>query len=149
MKDKRVVIVENTCPNLLHTPHVTTDLIQLFSGKWQFNATQREDLAFHLLKCFHCRMTMVMLFSAELDELQHEGMVDTLALHQVTDVLIEIHQEEENCTLERLGAYAETIAGDGQDEAAQRFPVLSKHIHKCRACQGALEDLLSFLREIP
>lgn len=149
MKDKRVAIVENTHPYLLLSPHMTTNLVQFFLGACQLDAAQKEKLTTHLLKCFHCRMTMLTLFAAELGALQHDATIDTLPLQQIIDTLIEIHQEEESRTLEHLGAYAETIVASGQDEAERRFPILSGHIDKCRACQGALKDMLAFLRELP
>lgn len=146
MEDKKATILDKVSPDLLISPHIVSKLFHLVMGEWQPDTSQQEQLVVHLGECYHCRMALIVLLSADQEYEMANSNTKTTARTLLTQ-FITIHHEIAVQDYENIGAYAEAIIAEGSEEASKRFSVLSEHIRKCSSCKRTLEATLNFLNE--
>ncbi|MGH2497348.1 MAG: hypothetical protein ACRDIV_21820 [Ktedonobacteraceae bacterium] len=136
-------------PDLLVSPHVLPQLMELFAGDRQQAFTQQEQLVEHLETCHYCR-TAVMVLLSYAQEYDHrnnnpeEPVRALLARFTSINRAIEAREAQE---FERLGVYAEAIVKEGQEKAAQRFPDIAAHLNVCSDCRSAIESTVALIRK--
>ena len=134
-------------PDLLESPHVLPQLMELFAGDTQKALSQQEQLIAHITTCHYCR-TAVMVLLSYAQEYDHrynpeEPAHDLLERFAAISHKIEAREARE---FERLGAYAETMANEGQEKAAQRFPDVATHLNNCPDCRRTVEATVAFIK---
>ncbi|HLZ62872.1 MAG TPA: hypothetical protein VKR06_38480 [Ktedonosporobacter sp.] len=144
MEEKNAPVKDKIDPDLLVPPHMVGELIRLVTGEWRPDDAQQEQLIAHLIECQDCRIMLISLLSAEQEQLvdPSEG-----SLQDILAQFVAIHHKIAGLGYEQMGAYAEAIVDQGQDEADKRFPLLVEHLRTCPTCKVFLEDILLFLRE--
>ncbi len=147
MENKKAVVKDKVHPDLLVPPHVIDKLFQLVAGEWHPDPSQQEQLVAHLKECSYCRTALIVLLAADQEDERSNRPSESFA-HNLLMRVATIHHEIEAQEYEQMGAYAETIAAKGQEEADKRFPLLAQHIQKCPSCKSTLEEILAFLNEI-
>jgi hypothetical protein len=137
---------EPASPDLLISPHIVPQLIDLIAGQSHAGNDLQEQLVSHLTECEACRTALIIL----LDVAREADRRSNLPERAASDVLarfVTIHQRLAAQEYERMGAYAEAIVARGKEEAGRRFPVLATHVEECPNCRMALEATLTFLAE--
>ena len=142
-KDNAVEVINAVGPDLLVSPHVLPQLMELFAGDIQQALSQQEQLIAHITTCHYCR-TAVMVLLSYAQEYDHrynpeEPDHDLIERFAAISRKIEAREAQEAREFERLGAYAETIVNEGQEKAAQRFPEVAVHLNNCPDCRRAIE----------
>jgi hypothetical protein len=144
-KDSADVITESG-PDLLVSPHVLPQLMELFAGDTQQALSQQKQLIEHIATCHYCRTAVMVLLSyaQEYDRRYNpeEPAQDLLERFATISRKIEAREARE---FERLGAYAETIVNEGQEKAAQRFPDIAAHLNNCSDCRRTIEATIAFI----
>ena len=134
-------------PDLLVPPHVLSLLMELFAGDRQQALSQQKQLLAHLATCHYCR-TAVMVLLSYAQEYDHRNnnpekpICDLLARFAGISHAIEAREAQE---FERLGVYAEAIANEGQEKAAQRFPDVASHLNICPDCRSSIEATVALI----
>jgi hypothetical protein len=146
MEDKKATTINEVSPDLLVPPHIANDLFLLVMGEWQPDSSQQEKLVVHLRECYYCRMSLIVLLSADHEYEMTNSSTETPAQNLLTQFLT-IHHEIAVQDYEHIGAYAEAIMVEGREEADKRFHVLAGHIRRCLSCKSMLEETLAFLNE--
>ena len=146
MKDKKVTVIEKVRPDLLLPPHIAGKLVDLVVDGWRPDPAQQEQLLSHLAACPYCRITLIVLLSAEQEYNRLNNYPETPA-HDLLTQFVMLHHAIEAQDYEYIGAYAEAIVAEGREEADKRFPLLAEHISKCPSCQSTLEETVAFLNE--
>jgi S-ribosylhomocysteine lyase LuxS involved in autoinducer biosynthesis len=147
MKEKKATVMDKVRPDMLVPPHVVDTLIHLVNSEEQLESTQLKTIAAHLAECSYCRTEFIVLLSAEQEYEKLNTPTETIMRDLFTRVA-DIHQEIDALNYEHMGAYAEAILIQGQEEADKRFPVLTKHIERCSDCKSTLEQTLEFLKRM-
>jgi hypothetical protein len=150
MKEDNATIISEVGPDLFVPPHVLPVLMELLGGDRQQSLSQREQLLAHLAICNYCRTAVVLVLNVaqKYDRRSNDSEEPT------RDLLMRfanISREIEECGVqdyELMGAYAEAIIAEGREEADKRFHTLGEHIKRCRSCESALEDTLTFLNKL-
>jgi hypothetical protein len=141
MEEEKAQIITKVGPDLLVSPHVLAELIELFAGDRQQAVLQQEQLLAHLTACHYCRTAIMVLLSyaQEYDRRNNnpeEPARDLLKRFADISCAIEAREARE---FERLAAYAEAIVAEGRAKAAQRFPAVAAHLNICPDCRSAIE----------
>ena len=149
MKRNNAKVVAEAGPDLSVSPHILPLLMELFAGDRQQAHTQQEQLVAHLETCHYCR-TAVMILLSYAQEYDHrnndpeEPTRDLLARFACISRAIEAREAQE---FERLGVYAEAIAKEGQEKAAQRYPDIADHLNICPDCRSAIEATVALIND--
>lgn len=146
MEDKKATILNEVSPDLLVPPHIANELFLLVMGEWQPDSSQQEKLVVHLRECYYCRMSLIVLLSADQEYEMENSPTETPARNLLTQ-FVTIHHEIAVQDYEYIGAYAEAIIAEGRKEADKRFHVLAGHIKRCSSCKFMLEETLAFLNK--
>ncbi len=146
MKERKATVIDKVLPNLLVPPHIVDKLLHLVVGEWQPDPSQQEQLIAHFTECSYCRITLIVLLSAEQEYDRLNGESEAPA-RNLLKRFVTIHHEIEAQDYEHIGAYAEAIVAAGREKADKRFPILAEHISKCPSCASSLVETLAFLNE--
>lgn len=146
MKDKIATVMDKVHPDLLVQPHIVDKLFHVIVDGWQPDPSQQEQLVAHLTECLYCRTALIVLLSAE-QEYEKLNNHPQAPVHDLLMRFVRIHHEIEAQDYEHMGAYAEVIVAQGQEEADKRFPLLAEHIKRCPSCKYTLQETLAFLNE--
>jgi hypothetical protein len=144
MEDKKTIMLDKACPDLLVPPHIVDTLFHLVMGEWHYDPAQQELLVAHLTECSYCRMSLIVMLATEQKEERMNSYPEE-PLHNLLTQFVTIHHEIVAKDYEQMGAYAEAIIAEGRDEADKRFLVLAEHIRKCPSCKSTLDETLDFL----
>ncbi len=143
-EDNAVEVINAIGPDLLVSPHVLPLLMELFAGDIQQALSQQDQLISHITTCHYCRTALMVLlgYAQEYDRRYNpeEPARDLLERFAAISRKIEAQEARE---FERLGAYAETIANEGQEKAAQRFPDVAAHLNHCPDCRMIVESTVA------
>ena|ERR1700730_5031994 len=147
MEEEKAKVITAVGPDLLVSPHILPQLMELFAGDSQQALSQQEQLLAHLTTCHFCRTAVMVLLSyaQEYDRRNNnpeEPTRDLLKLFANISRTLDAHQGRE---YERLAVYAETIVVEGADKAAQRFPDVAAHINICADCRSAIDATVASL----
>ena len=147
MKKVSVVkAIDEFGPDLLVSPHILPQLMELFVGDRQQALSQQKQLITHITDCHYCRTAVMVLLSyaQEYDSRYNpeEPAHDLLERFAAISRKIEAREARE---FERLAVYAETIAKEGLENAAQRFPEIAAHLKICSDCRSAVEKTVASL----
>lgn len=148
MTEKIAAIVGEVHPNLLEPPHVLGTLIEFMVGERQpdFFQQEQQELVAHVVVCEYCRTAIIVMLTAAKEYEQSSEHPDT-SVYDLLDRFVGMHHKIQSWEHEQMGAYAEALVAQGEEEANRRFPALAKHISACPDCQAALEDTVAFLHE--
>jgi hypothetical protein len=149
MKEDKAGVMSKIGPDLLAPPHVIPVLMELIGGERQQALSQQEQLRAHLATCHSCRTAVMVLLGAaqEYDRRNNnpeEPTRDLLMRFANINCEIEAYEARE---FERMGAYAEAIAAEGRERAAQLFPDVATHLRICPDCSSALEATVASITE--
>ena len=148
-KDNAVEVINAVGPDLLVSPHVLPQLMELFAGDIQQALSQQEQLIAHITVCHYCRTAVMVLLSyaQEYDRRYNpeEPTHDLLERFAHISRIIEAREAREAREFERLGAYAEAIVNEGRKKAARRFPDVAAHLKMCADCRLMIEDTVAFI----
>ncbi len=133
-------------PDLLLLLHIAGKLIDFVVDAWRPDPAQQEQLLSHLAACPYCRITLIVLLSAEQEYNRLHNYPEASA-HDLLTQFVTLHHAIEAQDYEYMGAYAEAIVAEGKEEADKCFPLLAEHISKCPSCQSTLEETVAFLNE--
>jgi predicted anti-sigma-YlaC factor YlaD len=134
-------------PDLLSPPHVLSALMEMFAGDQEQAFAQQEQVLAHLTACQFCRTAVVVLLTVA-QEYDRRTNAPGAPTRELLLRFVGSDQEiaaQEAHQFERLGAYAEAIVTEGQDQAAQRFPDLAAHLQSCPDCRSAVDATIAFL----
>ena len=145
-KDNAADVIIAAGPDLLVSPHVLPQLMELFAGDIQQALSQQEQLIAHITACHYCRTAVAVLLSytEEYDRRYNpeEPALDLLERFANISRTIEAREARE---FERLGAYVEAIVKEGTEKAAQRYPEVAAHLNICSDCRSMIEDTVAFI----
>ncbi len=138
----------NTLPaiepeSLDKSPHVLSQLIDMINGKRQFTPTQQKHRWEHLAACIHCQVFLGSYLVKAIEYNKAHGIPEgpeQKLLSRLTKVMHKTLKED-------IPAYVEVLVGQDEEEANDRFPLLSHHLRECPACHSAVQDLQSWLRQ--
>jgi hypothetical protein len=131
-------------PDLLVSPHIVRELMNIEAGKCHPEAVNQERMIAHLVECPFCETALLVLIYAEREQDrpsdEHEMSAEELLTRFMT-----LKQANETKKYEERGAYAEALVTAGPEKAAQLFPEFAEHLKQCAACEAAVDDLIAFL----
>lgn len=151
MPEEKIHTMTEGGPDLLGVPHVLPLLMEVFAGDRQQALSQQEYLIAHITACHYCRTAVMVLLSyaQEYDRRNGSPEIPTRDLLTRFAKMSRAIEAREAREFERLGAYAETIVNQGQEQAAQRFPGIAAHLKSCPDCRSMIEATVGFLSEPP
>jgi hypothetical protein len=149
MKEHHASLKSEVGPDLFEPPHVLPALMELLANKDHQFLSQREQLLAHLATCYYCRTAVIFLLSEVLEydyrNNNNQEPAQRLLLHFADiDRAINAHEAHQ---YERMGAYAESIVYEGEDQANLRFPDIAAHLKVCSDCRSALEATIVSVTE--
>lgn len=144
MKGITTVPLPNDLGDLKRLPHVMAQFIDMLTGEQQLPATEQEQRWQHLEQCIHCQAFLASYLVKLIEYDKAHGEPEEPAqglLDQLTQIMHETLKED-------IPAYVEALAEYGEEEAGRSFALFTGHLHTCRDCQMAVQDLRAWLDQL-
>jgi len=119
-------------------------LAGLVVGVWQPTSLELEQLISHILQCQCCQTTLAALVTTNADNHENENYSEARILSLSPKLSNIIHELR---TRENIGSYIEVLEMHGEEEAYKQFPLLTKHLKRCNACQRIVEEARFLLHQ--
>lgn len=152
MEQENAGILSKIGPDLLAPPHILTELMEILAGDSPPDPSRQEQLISHLATCHYCRTAVVFLLKVaegydQINNNPEEPIRDLLAQFEHLSRQAEAREAREAWEFERMGAYAEAIAADGQEKADQSFPDIAAHVQICPDCRASIQSTVAAIKE--
>ena len=143
MKGTTVPLPVSDLGDLKNPPHVLYQFIDMLLGDNQTSLVQQEQRWSHLATCMPCQAFLgsYLLKTIEYDEAHGN------AKGPAQELLIQLIQIIHETLKEDIPAYVEALDEQGEEEANSQFPQFTDHLHTCKECQLAAQDLRLWLHQ--
>jgi hypothetical protein len=125
------------------SPHVLSQFIDMINGKRQFTSAQQKHRWEHVAACIHCQIFLGSYLVKAIEYNKAHGILEGPELK----LLSRLNKVMHKTLKEDIPAYAEVLVGQDEEEANNRFPLLSHHLRECPTCHSTVQDLQFWLRQ--